>query len=91
MVQCSTRWKNPSHYVNGSSKARIRLPVVSVNLSGFAPCLNFKRDEEAIFKVLNVSSYKIDLTKPMISLNTKGTDRQSDESDHEEVSTGVNC
>ena len=57
----------------------------------FEFCLNFKRDEEAILKVLNVSSYKIDLTKPMISLNTKGTDRQSDESDHEEVRTGVNC
>ena len=38
----------------------------------FEFCLNFKRDEEAILKVLNVSSYKIDLTKPTISLNTKG-------------------
>ena len=30
------------------------------------PSLNFKRDEEAIFKVLNVSFYKIDLTDDFV-------------------------
>ena len=63
---------------------------MSANLSGLSPVWTFC-DEETIFKVLNVSSYKIDLRHWFVKTDdsVEHQDRQSGESDHQAVSGGL--